>query len=86
MRTFVVTGGTGTYVLNPGPASSQPYVQVVPNYESMSGVSNINIVAVVYGRNQITSRSVYQNMYNAIRNAQGKWQYTNENFQLSTLR
>lgn len=84
MRTFVVAGGTGTYVLNPGPASSQPYVQVVPNYESMSGVSNINIVAVVYGRNQITSRSVYQNMYNAIRNAGGRWQYTNENFQLDT--
>jgi hypothetical protein len=84
MRTFVVAGGTGTYTLNPGPASSQPYVQVVPNYESMSGVSNINIVAVVYGRNQITSRSVYQNMYNAIRNAGGRWQYTNENFQLDT--
>ena len=84
MRTFVVEGGTGTYTLNPGPASSQPYVQVVPNYESMSGVSNINIVAVVYGRNQITSRSVYQNMYNAIRTAGGRWQYTNEAFQVDT--
>lgn len=84
LRTFVVQGGTGTFVLNPGPASIQPYVQVVPNYESMSGVSNINIVAVVYGRNQITSRSVYQNMYNAIRNAGGRWQYTNENFQIDT--
>lgn len=81
LRTFVVAGGTGTFVLNPGPASSQPYVQVVPGYESMSGVSNINIVAVVYGRSQITSRSVYQNMYNAIRNAGGRWQYTNDNFQ-----
>ncbi|KAH6633380.1 hypothetical protein C7974DRAFT_170427 [Boeremia exigua] len=84
LRTFVVQGGVGTIVLNPGPASSQPYVQVVPGYESMSGVSNINIVAVVYGRNQITSRSVYQNMYNSIRNAGGRWQYTNENFQADT--
>lgn len=84
LRTFVVTGGTGVHILNPGPASSQPYVQVVPGYESMSGVSNINIVAVVYGRNQITSRSVYQNMYNAVRNAGGRWQYTNENFQWDT--
>lgn len=84
LRTFVVAGGTGTYTLNPGPASSQPYVQVVPGYESMSGVSNINIIAAVYGRNAITSRSVYQNMYNAIRNAGGRWQYTNENFQWDT--
>ncbi|KAF3006711.1 hypothetical protein E8E13_009234 [Curvularia kusanoi] len=84
LRTFVVAGGTGTYVLNPGPASSQPKVQVVPNYESMSGVANLNIVAAVYGLNQITSRSVYQNMYNAIRNGGGRWQYTNDNFQVDT--
>lgn len=80
LRTFVVAGGTGVYTLNPGPASSQPGVQVAPGYESMSGVTNINIVAVAYGRGAITSRAVFQNMYNAIRNAGGRWQYTNDNF------
>ncbi|KAJ4359090.1 hypothetical protein N0V95_002484 [Ascochyta clinopodiicola] len=84
LRTFVVAGGTGTFIINPGPASAQPYTQVVPGYEQMSGVSNINIVAIAYGRSAITSRSVYQNMYNAIRNSGGRWQYTNENFQLDT--
>ncbi|KAF9700726.1 hypothetical protein EKO04_001397 [Ascochyta lentis] len=84
LRTFVVAGGTGTFTINPGPASAQPYTQVVPGYEQMSGVSNINIVAIAYGRNAITSRSVYQNMYNAIRNSGGRWQYTNENFQQDT--
>ncbi|KAJ8114810.1 hypothetical protein OPT61_g3395 [Boeremia exigua] len=84
LRTFVVQGGTGIYVLNPGPASSQPNVQVVPGYEPMSGVSNINIVAVAYGLQPILSRSVFQNMYDAIRNSGGRWQYTNGNFQIDT--
>ncbi|KAL1651838.1 hypothetical protein SLS61_005209 [Didymella pomorum] len=84
LRTFVCIGGTGTYVLNPGPASSQPNVQVVPGYESMSGVSNINIVAIAYGPRAITDRAVFQDMYNAIRNAGGRWQYTNANFRIDT--
>ena len=84
MRTFVVAGATGSYTINPGPASAQPYTQVVPGYEQMAGVSNINIIAIAYGRSAITSRSVYQNMYNAIRNSGGRWQYTNENFQQDT--
>lgn len=84
LRTFVVAGGTGTFVINPGPVSSQPYSQVVPGYEQMSGVANINIIAVAYGRGAVTARGVYQNMYNAIRNAGGRWQYTNDNFAVDT--
>lgn len=84
LRTFVAAGSTGTYTINPGPASAQPNTQVVPGYEQMSGVANINIIAVAYGTRAITSRSVFQNMYNAIRNSGGRWQYTNENFGIDT--
>lgn len=54
--------------------------QVVPGYESMSGVANINTIAVAYGCSAITSCTVFRNMYNAIRDSGGRWQYTNNNF------
>jgi hypothetical protein len=83
-RTFVAAGGTGTYTINPGPIGIAPNSQLVPGYEQMSGVQNINIIAAAYGRNAITARNVYQSMYNAIRSQGGRWQFTNENFAWDT--
>jgi hypothetical protein len=41
---------------------------------------NTKIIDVAYDLSAITSRTLFQNTYNAIRNSGGRWQYTNDNF------
>ncbi|OJD35908.1 apple protein [Diplodia corticola] len=80
-RTFVSHDGQGTFTINPG--SVQWPSEIVPTTGQSWGVYNLQIVAVAYGINAITSTSVWSNIYYAARYS-GQWQFTNSNFQWDT--
>ncbi|KAF4535212.1 Kelch domain-containing protein [Lasiodiplodia theobromae] len=80
-RTFVSHDGQGTFTINPG--SVQWPSEIVPTTGQSWSVYNLQVVAVCYGINAITSTSVWSNIYYYARYT-GQFQFTNGNFQWDT--
>jgi hypothetical protein len=77
MRTFVCTDSQGTFTINSGPIAIAPNLALVTDHPQQFGVSNIQIIAAVYGSGSIVSSSVFSSMYEKAQTL-GYWEFEND--------